>query len=96
MSRFNLRSRKSLKLSSQSQCEQCQRPFFARDDDDSDNENKALCNECDASMTAKKAAENKKQPSRTIAKRIKLEKSDPDFNVNDCIEPVQFLQNGKL
>lgn len=95
MSRFNLRSRTSLKLSSQTQCERCQRQFFTRDDDDSDNENKALCNNCDALslMNTKKSNKDKPKPPNTPAKRIKLEKTDPVYRVNDDNSQIHTLQN---
>ncbi|XP_031632249.1 uncharacterized protein LOC116346374 [Contarinia nasturtii] len=77
--RFNLRARKSLKLTGQIECISCKRHYFpssfSEDDEDTEQKENLCCN-CENEM--RKVPQPKKRTPRTS---IKVEKIDADFNI---------------
>lgn len=90
MSRFNLRSRSTLKLSTQVQCSDCKRNFFDDYNNESDDE-KRICVDCRSKPIEANNEEELKDFRRPRAKRqsrqIKIEKIDEDDGSND-ISPI--------
>lgn len=85
MSRFNLRSRSTLKLSTQVQCFHCKRNFFDDYSCESDDE-KRICIDCkpksNEADNEEVLTDLKKPRAKRAAKQIKIEKIDQAIGTN--------------
>lgn len=88
MSRFNLRSRSTLKLSTQVQCFHCKRNFFDDYNNESDDE-KRICVDCKSTPNEadnEEALKDFKKPrAKRLSRQIKVEQIDQDIDPNELI-----------
>lgn len=84
MSRFNLRSRKTLKLSTQKQCSKCQRHMFCDDEINGDDDQKeVICVDCERQPNIEpevKKPQRKRKLSQVPATKVKIERHDDSEN----------------
>lgn len=82
--RFNLRTRKSLKLAGQIECNSCKRNYFPSnfsDDNDNTEQTENVCCNCEK-IPLQNAPQPRKRAKRTS---IKEEKIDPDFDFHKMV-----------
>lgn len=94
MSRFNLRSRKTLKLSTQKQCSKCQRHMFCDEEIENDDENEVICVDCEKQPTiepeVKKQQRKRKLPQLVPANKMKIEKDDSENQIYQSSDGMSY------